>query len=200
MADDTPDDVEDICETKYCKVLGPCNCWISSKLNVLGMFSHRETSSRTGCRVSPLRASLAKTMVVRTAKSNTSIGNPWGFKRFQTNDPIQHIIGKMIYPWLLGMGGPKTTTTSFQPFQLLEDFEAKASVASRRREKRQERAKIRPVASVSFNSLVRVKGWRVVEFSNVFSTWWQSWDPRPDLKFKNRVFFLDLFHRAYIIS
>lgn len=73
---DTPDDVEDLCETKYCKVLGPCNCWISSKLNVLGMFSHRETSSRTGCRVSPLRASLAKTMVVRTAKSNTSIGNP----------------------------------------------------------------------------------------------------------------------------
>lgn len=92
------------------------------------------------------------------------------------------------------MGFNHQVTTSFQPFQLLEEFEAKASVASRRREKRQERAKIRPVASVS-TGWVRVQAMPfLVEFSNEIYLMTEL--IRPDLKFKNRVFFLDLFHRA----
>ncbi len=96
--------------------LRPFNCWINSKLNVMGTFSHWETSSRTGYRVSPLRASLAKTMGVRT-------GQP----------PPQHHKPFFVEGiWFLR--------------------EAKPSVASRRREKRQERAKLRHGLGV--NSLV----------------------------------------------
>lgn len=40
-------------------------------------------------------------------------------------------------------------------------------------------------------------GCRAVEFSNEI---YLITELRPDLNFKNRVFFLDLFHRAYIIS
>ena len=98
---------------------------------------------------------------------------------------------------LIARYGATTTTTSFQPFQLLKEFEAKASVASRRREKRQERAKIRAGLGLS-TGWVRVKGCVfVVEFSNEI---YLMTELRPDLKFKNRVFFLDLFHRAYMIS
>ena len=82
----------------------------------MGTFSHRETSSRTGYRVSPLRASLAKTMGLRT-------GQP----------PPQHHKPLFVEGiWFLR--------------------EAKPSVASRRREKRQERAKLRHGLGV--NSLV----------------------------------------------
>lgn len=84
----------------------------------------------------------------------------------------------MIYPWLLGMGqAPTTTTTSFQPFQLLGGVWGQGlgglSTPGEAARTGQDSSGCLGLST----GWVRVKGWCVVEFSNEIYLMTEPLDP-----------------------